>query len=117
MHAFAKAVTIKGSGLAPWLQAMYMDHYFAEPVPVGGARRAARMATKTWRDPGVLDFIGIKRPIEYDGLSPDEVVALRKSRTDQGLWPLMSFLWSSDNSVTVDREFWKLIDLKEGKGG
>jgi hypothetical protein len=31
---------------------MYADHYAAECVLVGGARRAARMATKSWRDDG-----------------------------------------------------------------
>lgn len=86
-----------------WKQAMYVDHYFAECVLVGGARRAARMSTKTWRDANILDFIGVKRPIEYHGLSPSEIIALRSER------PAMGFLWSSNNSVTVDAEFWEQL--------
>ena len=42
MNAFDKAGTIKGAGLDPWMQVMYIDHYFAECVLVGGARRSAR---------------------------------------------------------------------------
>lgn len=109
MNAIHKVATLKGAGLAPWLQAMYVDHYFAEPVLVGGARRAARMATKSWRDTGVLDFIEIKRPIEFQGLSVDEVVALRNEYAAEGRFPPMAFLWSSNNSVTVDDEFWELV--------
>lgn len=105
MNAFMKAASLKGSGLPLWKQAMYVDHYFSECVLVGGARRAARMSTKSWRDPGVIDFIRIKRPIEFDGLSPEEVVAKRREKQ------LDSFLWSSNNSVTVDKEFWLLLEL------
>jgi hypothetical protein len=61
---------------------MYADHYLAECVLVGGARRAARMATKYWKDSSALDFIAIKRG---------------------------GFLWSSNNSVTVDAEFWDYV--------
>ena len=70
---------------------MYADHYIAECVLVGGARRAARMATKTWKDKNVLDFIHVKRG---------------------------GFLWSSNNSVTVDSEFWAYVkgDLTAIKG-
>jgi adenosylcobalamin-dependent ribonucleoside-triphosphate reductase len=110
MGALAKLSTIKGSGLAPWMQALYADHYLAECVLVGGARRAARMSTKWWGDEGVLDFIRVKRPVEYDGLSMDEVTKLRQERTAQGLPPLQSFLWSSNNSVMVDTEFWDRVD-------
>jgi len=105
MGAFNKAATLKGSGIAKWRQAMYVDHYFAECVLVGGARRAARMSTKHWSDLSVLDFITVKRPIEYTGLSGKEIIALRKSTP----FPPMSFLWSSNNSVTVDEEFWSLV--------
>src|SRR6202044_2033614 len=49
---------------------------------VGGARRAARMATKSWRDPGVLRFIGVK---EAGGL------------------------WTANNSVMVDADFWARV--------
>jgi len=109
MAALMKCASVKGSGMKPWMQAMYLDHYLAECVLVGGARRSARMATKWWGDEDVLDFIRIKRPIEYADLSMEEVVALRQSRVDAGLPPLNSFLWSSNNSVMVDREFWELV--------
>jgi len=106
MNAFMKAASLKGSGMAPWKQAMYVDHYFSECVLVGGARRAARMSTKTWRDISVLDFIRIKRPMEFEGKDVHQVVEFRKQ--NPGHW---GFLWSSNNSVTVDAEFWRLIDL------
>jgi len=73
---------LRDAGMAPWRSTMYADHYSAECVLVGGARRAARMATKTWRDETVLDFIQLKRG---------------------------GFLWSSNNSVTVDQEFWDYV--------
>ena len=110
MNAFAKAATLKGSNLEPWQQAMYVDHYFAECVLVGGARRSARMATKYWRDKTILDFITIKRPIEYDGLKLEEIIQYRK---DTDSVP-QGFLWSANNSVMVDAEFWALIDRKRG---
>lgn len=80
MNAIEKAATLKGSGLSPWKQAMFVDHYLAECVLVGGARRSARIATKTWTDPEIFDFINIKRG---------------------------GFLWSANNSVAVDDKFWK----------
>ncbi len=80
MKAIQKANSIKGAGMSPWKQAMFVDHYFAECVLVGGARRSARIATKDWKDPEILDFISIKRG---------------------------GFLWSANNSITVDDEFWK----------
>jgi ribonucleotide reductase alpha subunit len=107
MNAFQKAATIKGAGLPRWMQAIYIDHYFAECVLVGGARRAARMATKSWRDKTVVDFITIKRPIEYYGKEVDEIVKIRKEVKPLG------FLWSSNNSITVDKEFWELLSLKK----
>ena len=111
MNAFNKARSLKGANLDPWLQTMYIDHYFAECVLVGGARRAARMATKTWRDESVIDFITIKRPIEYNGYSLDEIIQYRK---DHAAHPY-GFLWSSNNSVTVDQEFWDRLEIKRGQ--
>jgi adenosylcobalamin-dependent ribonucleoside-triphosphate reductase len=108
MAAFAKMGTLKGSGMEPWLQAMYIDHYASECVLVGGARRAARMSTKHWSDLSIFDFIMVKRPIEYIGLSVDEIIELRK----QGR--LNPFLWSSNNSVTTDDLFWRLVNPVEG---
>lgn len=110
MNAFMKAATLKGSNLEPYQQAMYVDHYFAECVLVGGARRAARMATKHWKDKTILDFITIKRPIEYEGLKVDEIVKCR----DDSDSPPQCFLWSANNSVMVDEEFWTLLDRKRG---
>ena len=106
MNAFMKAGTIKGGNLSPWLQTMYIDHYFAECVLVGGARRAARMVVKYWKDPGIIEFCGIKRPIEFYGKNADEVKEMRDEKTYD------SFLWSSNNSVLVDKEFWDLVELK-----
>ncbi len=82
MSALSNVAKLRDAGMAPWRAAMYADHYVAECVLVGGARRAARMATKTWRDKNVLDFIQVKRG---------------------------GFLWSSNNSVTVDEEFWRYV--------
>lgn len=83
MTAVENVAKLRDTDMAPWRSAMYADHYLAECVLVGGARRAARMATKFWKDPSVLDFIAVKRG---------------------------GFLWSSNNSVTVDAEFWKYVN-------
>lgn len=107
MDALMHVSTLKGLGLDPWLQAMYADHYLAECVLVGGARRAARMSTKSWRDRSVLDFIEVKRPIEYHGKTLEEVAFLREQKNPT------SFLWSSNNSITVDEEFWELLNIPE----
>lgn len=80
MRAIEKVAMIKGAGLSPWKQAMFVDHYLAECVLVGGARRSARIATKAWSDPEIFDFISIKKG---------------------------GFLWSANNSVAVDEKFWK----------
>jgi len=78
MNAIVNIARIRDTDMDPWRQTIFVDHYLAECVLVGGARRAARMATKTWRDANVLDFIKVKRG---------------------------GFLWSSNNSVTIDAEF------------
>ena len=66
--------------LAPWEQALLVDHHLSVEVQVGGARRAARMATKSWRDPGIFRFIRLK--------------------AEGGLW-------TANNSVMVDATFWE----------
>jgi hypothetical protein len=104
MDAFEKSAKLKGSGLAPWKQAIYVDHYFAECVLVGGARRAARMATKSWRDKNVIDFVMVKRPLELVGKNPEEILVIKGQSNPQG------FLWSSNNSVTVDADFWAYVN-------
>lgn len=83
MTAIKNVAGLRDAGMAPWRSAMYADHYLAECVLVGGARRAARMATKYWKDATVLDFVQVKRG---------------------------GFLWSSNNSVTVDAEFWRHVE-------
>lgn len=80
MQAIEKVSTVKNAHMKPWKQAMFVDHYLAECVLVGGARRAARIATKSWNDPDIYDFIDIKKG---------------------------GFLWSANNSVSVDENFWK----------
>ena len=110
LNAFEKCATIKDAGMEPWRQAMYVDHYMAECVLVGGARRAARMSTKTWKDKTVLDFITVKRPIEYIGLNMEDIVQYNKDSA----YPPMGFLWSSNNSVTTDKDFWNKINIKRG---
>lgn len=86
MSAITNLAKLRDAGMDAWRAAMYADHYLAECVLVGGARRAARMATKTWRDKNVMDFIRVKRG---------------------------GFLWSSNNSVTVDKEFWSGVRTVE----
>ena len=66
-----------------WEQALRVDHYLSVEVQVGGARRAARMATKSWRDVDVLRFIRAK---EEGGL------------------------WTANHSVMVDAEFWDYVN-------
>lgn len=109
MNAFLQAAALKGAGLPRWKQTIYVDHYFAECVLVGGARRAARMATKSWRDKQALDFITVKRPIEYIGKTAHEIAEFRRHRTETGQMQAQGFLWSSNNSLTVDKEFWELV--------
>lgn len=103
MIAFEKATKLKGAGLAPWKQTMFIDHYFSECVLVGGARRSSRMSTKHWNDPSIFEFINIKRPIEFNGKDVNEVAKYRAKNSVYG------FLWTSNNSVVVDDEFWKLL--------
>jgi hypothetical protein len=72
--------------IEPWLQTMLIDHYASECVANGGARRSARISVKYWKDPGILRFINLKHEfVNSDG---------------------ESILWSSNNSVGVDAEFW-----------
>jgi len=104
MNAFLNIASLKGAGLAPWKQAMFVDHYMADCVLCGGVRRSARMATKYWRDLSVLDFIQCKRPIEFYNKSANEVTTIKKEINPLG------FLWSSNNSITVDTEFWNYVN-------
>ena len=82
MDAVNKIAQLRDAGMEPWRATMFADHYSAECVLVGGARRAARMATKYWKDKTIFGFIELKRG---------------------------GFLWSSNNSVMVDMEFWDSV--------
>lgn len=112
MNAFQKAASLKGCGLDPWRQTLYIDHYFSECVLVGGARRSARMSTKIYTDPSIFEFITVKRPIEFLGKSVDEIITMRADYAEKNIYPPMGFLWSSNNSIAVDAEFWRLVELK-----
>lgn len=79
MTALYQIYSLKNAGMKPWKQAMFVDHYLGACVVWGGARRSARMSVKTWRDRDVIEFVDIKRG---------------------------GFLWSSNNSLLVDKEFW-----------
>ena len=65
----------RGAAMPLWEQALLVDHHLSVEVQVGGARRAARMATKSWRDPGIFRFI--------------------RCKSEGGLW-------TANNSVMVD---------------
>lgn len=80
MRAILRVATIKGAKMKPWKQALFIDHYLAAIVVMGNVRRSARMATKSWRDRDVIEFIDVKRG---------------------------GFLWSANNSILVDEEFWQ----------
>lgn len=87
MRAFANlrhhVIEPARAGTLPrWEQALLADHHLSVEVQVGGARRAARMATKSWRDPGILRFI--------------------RSKAEGGLW-------TANNSVMVDAAFWHAV--------
>lgn len=108
MNAFRKVSEIKGGNLPRWRQAMIVDHFMGECVVVGGVRRIARLAGKSWKDKSVIDFINIKRPIEFLGKKPEDIENMRS----EGYYS--SFLWTANNSVFVDQEFWDLLDIKRG---
>lgn len=78
MDAIMSLAAVKFLDLEPWEATMHVDHFLSACVMVGGARRAARMATKYWKDAGIFRFINIKQS---------------------------AGLWSSNNSVTIDEEF------------
>jgi len=80
IDAFLKIARVRGAGMALWMQAMYVDHYSSASVQLGGIRRAARIAVRSWRQRDIFEFINIKRG---------------------------GFLWSANNSVAVDAEFWE----------
>lgn len=90
--AIQKCARLKGSGMAPWEAKMWFDHFMAECVLVGGARRAARIVCKHWKDRSVIDFIWVKH------------AGLDKNGKAKPGW-----LWSANNSVVIDAEFRELV--------
>jgi len=81
IYAFCKASEVKYNDMPIWKQTMFVDHDMAEVVANGGARRSSRICIKYWKDLDIEDFIKIKT------LNP--------------------WMWSSNNSVGVDNEFWE----------
>jgi ribonucleotide reductase alpha subunit len=110
MRAFELVATLKGLHYPMWKQAMWVDHYLADCVLVGGVRRSARIAGKWWRDPGVLEFIQIKRPTEL--LECHTISEIQKVRSENAY--LEGFLWTANNSICVDDEFWNLLQDHSG---
>ena len=85
IYAFQQAARVKyDETMMPWMQTMTIDHYMAECVVNGGARRSARIAVKYWKDKEISKFVTIKRDNPW--------------------------LWSSNNSIGVDQEFWSQVD-------
>lgn len=111
MNAIHKLNTLKGAHLPMWMQAMFVDHYLAECVLVGGARRSSRIAVKHWKDRTIFEFIQLKRPIEYNGMTPRQIINYRNRCIEEGVDLPQTFLWTSNNSVGVDNEFWERIKL------
>lgn len=83
IYAFMKIAQVKYMDLAPWKATMFIDHYAAECVANGGARRSARIAVKFWKDKDIGQFINIKSDYPW--------------------------MWSSNNSIGTDAEFWEHI--------
>ena len=76
----------RAASLPLWEQALLVDHHLSVEVQVGGARRAARMATKSWRDADILRFV--------------------RSKVEGGLW-------TANHSVMVDADFWARVNAAE----
>jgi hypothetical protein len=81
IYAFQQTAKVKYLDVMPWMQNMMVDHYMSECVANGGARRSARIAVKYWKDPEIFKFITLKKDNPW--------------------------MWSSNNSIGVDAEFWK----------
>ncbi len=79
IKALKQVLTLKGVGMRPWKQAMFVDHFLSACVCLGGIRRSSRIGVKNWRERDIFEFIDIKR----------------------GGW-----LYTANNSVGVDEEFW-----------
>jgi intein/homing endonuclease len=84
METYLKVASMRTTDFDPWKQALHIDHYLAENVLVGGARRSARMATKWYKDSDIREFIHIKEGGD---------------------------LWTANMSVLVDRKYWKAASM------
>lgn len=71
------------------VEAMECDHYLAEAIVAGGARRSARMSIVHWNDPNIFDFIMCKED------------------------PMLH--WSTNISVEVDEAFFIALENGEEK--
>jgi len=84
IEALKKIYTLRGrTDMERWEQTMHVDHYLAECVAVGGSRRSARISCKYWKDNTIFAFCAIKNN---------------------------GGLWSSNNSILVDDEFWGYVN-------
>ena len=106
IKSMASMNMVRGSGMKPWKATMYIDHMLASVVLVGGLRRAARISTKYWKDPDILEYAQVKRPIEFVGMEHEKI-----NETFPDFKP-MSFLWSSNNSIATDVEFYDGVGNK-----
>lgn len=109
MLAFMAINNIRQQDMEPWKQAMWVDHHLADCVLMGGVRRSARIAGKWWKDKDIHEFIDIKRPDELLGLHTiSEIKAARAANPN--MW---GKLWTANNSVIVDDEFWDLVKRRD----
>jgi len=54
MNALKKVSSIKGAGMKPWKQAMFIDHYLSSCVAVGGIRRCLPVGTLVQSESGLI---------------------------------------------------------------
>jgi len=85
MQALTRVFEIAALYKSKWEQALRIDHALAQCVVMGGVRRSARIAVKSWDDEGIIDFINIKKNGE---------------------------LYTANNSVGLDETFW--VGLEKG---
>jgi len=83
IRSMCRVSSVRDAGMPSWKQRLFIDDYLSQCVSIGGARRAARLALKYWKDVGVLDFIQLKRSGQ---------------------------LRTANMSVGVDAEFWEQLD-------